>query len=314
MRRLERYSMIWGFALVLFSAAAARGAEVIQPRVIVQAPVTAVRLADSFEYVVTVEVPASVEIDYPMQPAAIGGCTVRSVQDSRQPGNGGGFILTRRFQLAAYEPGTVSLPPYAVRYRPFGQAMWQEAAGTAVSVSVRGALPEGEPPALRPLRPKVFFWRYNLFWGGVVVVALVAGLVAFRQWFKRRKTKQASLPPQPAHVIALEELAALRRAGLLEQRSFEEFYERLSACLRRYLENRFGLRAPWMSTEEFLAAAKTSPLLDDLQKELLKQFLLLSDLVKFARYGSSRKEAEDSYESARQFIEQTKLVSEATVA
>jgi hypothetical protein len=92
----------------------------------------------------------------------------------------------------------------------------------------------------------------------------------------------------------------------------EEFFDRLSGCIRHYLENRFCLRAPQMSTEEFMEIAKTSPLLQGEHKRLLRDFLSLADLVKFARYGSSPQEADQAYNAAHHFVEQTKEEASAT--
>ena len=104
----------------------------------------------------------------------------------------------------------------------------------------------------------------------------------------------------------MEELERISRENLITYGRMREYFEKVSACIRHYLENRFQLRAPWMSTEEFLLHAKTSPVLTTEHKHLLHDFLSLSDMVKFAKYASSKKEAQDSFIIARNFIEQTK--------
>ncbi|MHC5184367.1 MAG: hypothetical protein ACYSPI_08845, partial [Planctomycetota bacterium] len=72
--------------------------------------------------------------------------------------------------------------------------------------------------------------------------------------------------------------------NLVEQGRIKEFYEKLSTCLRHYIENRFQLRAPEQTTEEFLEQLKTSDALRLEHKQQLQKFLEHSDLVKFARY------------------------------
>ena len=69
----------------------------------------------------------------------------------------------------------------------------------------------------------------------------------------------------------------------------EKYDEDNRAVVRQYLENRFGLQAPEMTTEEFLHIAASVPvddstLLQD-HREPLRDFLTECDLVKFAKYG-----------------------------
>ena len=51
-------------------------------------------------------------------------------------------------------------------------------------------------------------------------------------------------------------LNRLRAQGLIEQGQFEDYYVQLSSIVRHYLEDRFHLRAPEMTTEEFLHDAR----------------------------------------------------------
>ena len=80
----------------------------------------------------------------------------------------------------------------------------------------------------------------------------------------------------------------------------------LSDIVRRYLENRFNLRAPEMTTEEFLNGVKDNKALSYEHKSLLREFLLHCDLVKFAKYEPPEKEADLSFKSAKELIDQTK--------
>ena len=112
------------------------------------------------------------------------------------------------------------------------------------------------------------------------LLALVA--VLYRLINRRRRVP--AVAPRPVHEVALEALAKLHAARLLEAGRHEEFYVRLSDIVRTYLEARFHLRAPEMTTEEFLQAAQRDPQLTPPQRSLLGTFLSEADLVKFARY------------------------------
>ena len=80
---------------------------------------------------------------------------------------------------------------------------------------------------------------------------------------------------------------------------------RLSDIVRSYLEGRFHLRAPEMTTEEFLQAAQRDPQLAPPQRSLLGTFLSEADLVKFARYVPAADDSERAYRAAREFVQST---------
>lgn len=87
---------------------------------------------------------------------------------------------------------------------------------------------------------------------------------------------------------------------------FKEFFTRVADIARRYMENRFNVRAPHMSTEEFLYSLKISGHLNEDQKAALKEFLNSCDMVKFAQYAPTIKEAERNFDLARKLVEDTK--------
>ena len=86
----------------------------------------------------------------------------------------------------------------------------------------------------------------------------------------------------------------------------EPFYVELSAIVRRYLEDRFELRAPELTTEEFLEAVAASPDITSDHQQLLRSFLRQADLVKFAHTVPGEGAVEESLRSARRFLEETR--------
>ena len=80
--------------------------------------------------------------------------------------------------------------------------------------------------------------------------------------------------------------------------------------MRRYLEDRFELRAPELTTEEFLASVGESPDLSREHQVLLREFLRQADLVKFAGVRPAADDIQQSVDAARQFLEETKQESD----
>lgn len=159
---------------------------------------------------------------------------------------------------------------------------------------------------IKDIRPPVEF----PFWGWILIaVAIMITLAALAWWLQRnRKPKiiQAPVVPQrPAHEIALEQLENLSHKHYPEAGLFKDFYFHLSNIVRHYLENRFGIKAPEMTTEEFLLFAHTSTLLTDVQKQFLKDFLNGSDMVKFAKHLPTVNEAKANFDLAKKLILET---------
>ena len=103
-------------------------------------------------------------------------------------------------------------------------------------------------------------------------------------------------------------LADLRAKGWIEALKIEPFYVALSGIVRRYLEGRFGLRAPERTTEEFIRDALTSKKLSDAHRDLVAGFLEQSDLVKFARHAPGPADMRNALESAERLVRETMSV------
>jgi hypothetical protein len=145
--------------------------------------------------------------------------------------------------------------------------------------------------------------------GGLVLLMTAIVISGIIYWHKRAGRK---LPP-PVQVrpeeIALQELDRLLSEDLLARGEIKFFHIRISDILRQYIENRFGLKAPERTTEEFLVAvslAKSSEnALLGKHRALLSNFLTQCDLVKFAKHEPSIAESEKTVVICREFIGET---------
>lgn len=143
--------------------------------------------------------------------------------------------------------------------------------------------------------------------GGLLVLLTVMGVGLWYWWRKRQQRRNAPPPPIPPHTKALGELATFLAQGHLEAGRIKQFHHGVSDILRRYIENRFGLRAPERSTEEFLVELGRADELDNSQKLLLRNFLTQCDLVKFAKHRPSVDESRKEADLCRRFIEETAM-------
>lgn len=142
-------------------------------------------------------------------------------------------------------------------------------------------------------------WR-PVWIGGLV--AVVAGLAAWAwwRWQRRPVTVPVVEPPDPVAVARARIDAA--RSHLEDPRMY---VAAVSDAVRRYLEDRFGLRAPEQTTEEFLEGLNRRPLLDVRHQGLLSGFLEQCDLVKFAGWRPGSAELGGLEAAAIRFVDET---------
>ncbi|MBL9173639.1 MAG: DUF4381 family protein [Verrucomicrobiales bacterium] len=152
--------------------------------------------------------------------------------------------------------------------------------------------------------------RSPWMWARVgLVLAIVGGLLAAAWWWWRRRSPAA-------HAAFVESPADRARKRLTEAMDLmhdpERFATRVSEVVRTYLEERFGLRAPERTTEEFLAELATSVALEARHKALLAEFLTECDLAKFARAEPGPAELEQLQASAFRLVDETAPVVAST--
>lgn len=165
-------------------------------------------------------------------------------------------------------------------------------------------VPASDVAELRPPKPPMempdpLFWWYVA--GGTVLVLAVAALAWW--WWRRRAAVASIVPVLPSHVRAKQRLAeALQLIS-----DANAFCTEVSLAARCYLEERFDLRAPERTTEEFVVELRASQHLTREQKESLGQFLESCDLVKFARFEPNEAVLRQLHDSALRLVDETQF-------
>ena len=140
-------------------------------------------------------------------------------------------------------------------------------------------------------------------WAAVAVgvLLLTAGAFAARWWSRRGKFLQM-LP----HEIALQRLEEAHR--LMDPEHAREYCFAVSNIIRGYVEERFHVRAPKLTTEEFLRdLVEVRDTMLEPHRALLGEFLEHCDLAKFAGWRYSMPDLEAMHASGRSFILQTSV-------
>ncbi len=136
----------------------------------------------------------------------------------------------------------------------------------------------------------------------LVVGALVAWL--FSWWRRRPKVLPPPPPPRPPWEVALEELDAVRRAGLIEKNELDDHFARVSDAVRKYLGGLYGFDGLESTTREILHTLhRVVPRVVVLEE--IERFLRQADLVKFARLTPTEPECREALDLGEQIVRRT---------
>ena len=98
------------------------------------------------------------------------------------------------------------------------------------------------------------------------------------------------------------ELDRLLKKGLPGRGRYKDFYVELTMVVRRYVQRKYGIKAPHLTTEEFFAELSKSNNQSIEQSNSLRQFLESADLVKFAGVEATPDMADAATDSARGYL------------
>lgn len=264
-----------------------------------------VRVGDVLQMTLTAELPPTDTLAIP-EFAQGKDLIVRNRQEKKQTLGNGRIRTTLMYDLTSFVVGDHTISTNAVQFvHSDGTTTTTPFPMTKFSVQ---SLLAGPNTPLRDIKgladwPGAFpRWLTGLLL--ISVLAVIAALVVHRFLTTPRTILQYS-PPPPAHETALNELRSLLAKGWIESENVEPFYTELSSIMRRYIENRFGLRAPERTTEEFIREAATSRLLSSDHQMLTSGFLEQCDLVKFARHRPQRADMQNGYNAAERLVRET---------
>jgi hypothetical protein len=135
-------------------------------------------------------------------------------------------------------------------------------------------------------------WKLaGLVAAGAAALALLVLLVSLLVRYLVRRVREHRMSPIERAWVELERLIG---KGLPGRGRYKDFYIELTMVVRRYIQRRYGIKAPHMTTEEFLREAKPS--------DELRRFLESADLVKFAGVEATPEMADGAVDGARSYL------------
>lgn len=270
-------------------------------------------VGDAFQIRMRLATPPDTLVQFP-DPASFGELTVKAEGEAAPRPTPNGLEWEQVYRGEVFASGPFEIPPRTVKYAEATADgsmpnFEHELSSNAIHAQVRSALTSQDAvtrpreitgtlaPPPRRLSP--------LEWGALAAVAVALGFAAWAltSWLRRRAKRPP--PPVPAEVWALRELMALGREEWFTSARHREFYYRLTEIVRVYIERKFGLAAPEMTTEEFLIRLSRDRQALPYEPPRLREFLRACDLVKYAALEPRREDGEQALMTARAFVDAT---------
>lgn len=149
----------------------------------------------------------------------------------------------------------------------------------------------------------------DFMWLWFLLLAIVLGLVFYfillPRITRRKGVFEKEEEREPAHIIALRELDKLKAQKLWQQEQVKEYYSKLTAIIRKYLENQFTIQAMEETTHEILRDIRLRGLDGKLKMNDLEALLNLADQIKFAKGKADPEQNMQHLENAFTLVKQT---------
>ena len=218
-------------------------------------------------------------------------------------------VRTAQYRLEPFLSGKFALPAFTFEFHDVNQSddKTYQLTTEPIDIEVTSLLgDQREKLTIADIEGVVSMPGGMILWWLLPAAVVVAGAGGIWWYLRKQKIKAAIRIYKPAHEVAYARLQTLINRDLLKQGKVKEFYEGVSDILRHYIEDRFELRAPERTTEEFLFEIRDAGVLTESHRKALAEFLTHCDLVKFARHSPTAEQVQRTFDLAKNFIEQTK--------
>jgi len=275
--------------------------------------VDSLKVGDTFDYAITLN--RSEQYDQVIFP------------DSAELGNAFEIRSRRQYQVSSYKDSVAyklqffatsdttlpQLPVYLIQAQDTTVLYTNP-----VPIPFSSVLAEDEQE-FRPLKPIFDFaaawWPYIL---GLIIL-LAAGYLLYKYYWQKREEetqkKQTTFTPEPFinPITDLEEaIHELEQHTPSTKEEFKEFYIALGDAIRRYYEDLHNVPALESTSRELLTMIQKRAIDDDLVADT-RAVLQEADMVKFANFTPTTKQAERALKKAHNFLDRARDVDGSKV-
>ena len=274
---------------------------------------TRIKIGDVVTYTVSISYDKDIKIKPPGSGENLGAFEIRSYKIYDPKKQGKRIRLDAEYKISTFTTGDYFIPPLTIYYKTEGDSVYKSISTEKIKIVVESMNPS-EQGDIRDIKlpveiPATLWEKIRIF--VFVFAALILGALIYL-YFRLKKEGRSLIPekkepPRPPHEIALEMLDQLKEKDLVSQGKIKEFHIEVSDIIRRYIEGRYFIPAPEMTTSELLASIKSEQIEPE-QMELLSRFLFQCDMVKFAKFIPNPAESSEMLQLAYRFVNETKII------
>lgn len=268
-----------------------------------------IRIGEQTQLNLSIRFHAKDNIGFPKLPDSIGKIQVVKFKADTIADKGDLSIktITRHYTITAFDSGIYVIPSYV-----FKSSVGDLQTDT-LNLDVRTVAVDTTKTFYdikQPLIVKYTFWdwlhdNWKLvlgIWLGLIVIAAAVYYLLKRP--KKEVVVEEVKPDIPLHIQALQKLEEIKNKQLWQHDQVKQYYIELSDVVREYLEKRYTIQALEQTSEEIFASLRNMEIASE-DRNLLRQLLVLADMVKFAKEKPAANENEKSMENAVTFIKDT---------
>ncbi len=275
-----------------------------------------ITIGDRIHYILTIEHAQNLFIQKPGPGANLGMFEIKDFTIYDPVEKEGKIIQKFEYEISVFDTGRFVIPPFPVAFSDSDTSrLYQIIQSEPLEIYVKSVL-SAEDRDIKDIKPPQNIPINYKKWLQFVAFAvfILAAMVFLYYWFRLRKkglTIFGKEPIRPAHEIAFEQLSLLKEKWreMLSKEEHKMLFTQLSEILRKYMENRFFIKALEETTSE-IAHSLQEVNIDPDSRNKAVSILEFADLVKFAKYMPGEVEVEQQLSDLENFIEQTKLVLE----
>lgn len=268
-------------------------------------------IGDQVVFSVVAKMPSIVKVKFPCVADSLGyGIDVIGKAQIDSSVSDGVTTYTMRMLITAFDSGLHVVPELFFALEHAGQVDTVHSPQRPFIVNIIPKSPDQKDicDIKPPMREPITFAEVAPWAGlGLLLIAIVVLLIIY---LKKRKENKPFLkifkPAEPAHVIALRNLNAIKEQKLWTSDNQKLYYTKLTDILRAYLEGRFGIDAQEKTSSEILGDLHNVGYNFGSRFQQLEDMLFTADLVKFAKHLPLVNENEQYLNFSIDFVNATK--------
>jgi len=265
------------------------------------ADTNAIQIGEQITLTLEAEVPEGAQLQWTSFPDTITGLELVEAGKLDTIGTGENRKLQQKLLITSFDSGRAIIPPLGITLN--GKELYS----AAIPVNV-GTPQLQEDVELYDIKQPIevpFNWKRILIIAVITLVVVGAMAYGVYYWWLRSKPeyqkRKVIITPEEE---AMKSIAELRKAEAWKSTEVKKYYTQVVDILRVYLERQMAVKAMESTAEELVDQIEELPLTVPAEKAL-KDMLLRSVMIKYAKEGATEAEKEHALNLVENFVRQT---------